>query len=109
AFDLLHFIGGEIRAIRIEAVGQSMHRAFHHLVDVDVLDVMTRYEADDIVEHLEVLVGVFASDDFTEQTADDCKCNHWRGNRHDDQSSTRTHIVSSPQVPKSLSPLVPSH
>src|SRR5437764_119648 len=30
-FDLLHFVGGEKRAIRIEAVGQAAHRAVHHL------------------------------------------------------------------------------
>ena len=60
AFDLLHLVGGEERAVGIEAVGQPVHRARHHLVDVDFLHVVVRDQVHDIVEDLEVLVGVLA-------------------------------------------------
>ena len=33
-------LASRIRAVRIEAVGQAAHRAFHHLVDLHLLDVV---------------------------------------------------------------------
>ena len=69
--DLLHFGRRQERAVGIEAVGQAVHRARHHLVDVDLLDVVARDQAHHVVEDLEVLVGVLARHDLAEEAADD--------------------------------------
>ena len=46
-------------------------RAGHHLVDVDLFDVVAGDQLDDVVEDLEVLVGVLARGDLAQEPADD--------------------------------------
>ena len=53
-FDRVLLFGQQIRARRVEAVGQPAHRAVHHLVHVHGLDVAARDELDDLPEQPQV-------------------------------------------------------
>ena len=56
----LHLVDVEVGAVRIEAVGQAVHRAVHHLVDVHVFDVVVDDQRDDVLEDAEVLIAVLS-------------------------------------------------
>ena len=56
----LDLVDVEIGAVRIEAVGEPVHRAVHHLVDVHFLDVVVEDQRHDIFEDAQVLIAVFA-------------------------------------------------
>ena len=81
---LIRFIGGgDIRrkkgAVRIEIVRQTIHRAFHRLLDVHFLDVVVQDERDDVFEHAQVLIGLVFRHDLAEITANDGESDHRGG------------------------------
>ena len=47
----------EIRAVGIEAVGEAVHRALHHLVDLHLLDVVVHDQRDHVFEDAEDLIA----------------------------------------------------
>ena len=80
ALDLLDLLFREVRAIRIEAVSQAVHRPTHYPVDVGLLDVVAPDEPDHVVENLKLLVRcALAGRHAAEQAADDRKRDHRSG------------------------------
>ena len=63
------------QAEKIKTVGQAMHGAVHHLVDVHFLDVVIEDERDDVFEDAKVLIAVFSRDGLAHEAADDGKGN----------------------------------
>ena len=75
--DRLHLARVEVGGVRVEAIGQAVHRAVHHLVDVHLFHVVVQDEGDDVLEDLEVLVAAALRGGVaTEEPADDREGQH---------------------------------
>ena len=99
ALRLLDFRRREKPAVGIERVREAAHRAVHHLVDADVLDVVIRDQVRHVLEHFQVLVRVFARHHLAEEAADNREDDDRRGNEQDDQPGAGAHMTSSEQGP----------
>jgi hypothetical protein len=71
-----------------------VHRAFHHLVDVGVFDVVARDQAHHVIEDLEVLIRVLPRHHAAEEAAEDRERNHGRGDGHHQDAGAGTHSAS---------------
>jgi hypothetical protein len=70
AFGRLDEIGSQVRAVGVEAVGQTLEGAAHGAPDVHFLDVIVEDESDNLFEDRELAEGVvLASTEHTAQVA----------------------------------------
>jgi hypothetical protein len=63
----------------------------HHLVDVDLFDVVAEDQLHDIFEDAEVLVAVFTRDRLAHEAADDGKSNDRHRDRQNENPSANLH------------------
>ena len=59
------------RAVRVETVREAVHRAVHHLVDVDVFDVVVEDQRHHVFKGAQVLIAVLARDGVAHEATDD--------------------------------------
>ena len=79
--DGLHLLRIEVGAVGVEAIGESVHGAVHHLVDVHFLDVVVEDERDHVFENPQRPVALALGSGFpSKEAADDRKREH--GQRH---------------------------
>jgi hypothetical protein len=86
---VLHLLGVEVGAVGVEAVGQPVHCAVHHLVDVHLLDVVVENQPQHVVEDAQVAVAVALCRGIAAQNpADDRECQHRQ--RHEENGGANS-------------------
>ena len=94
ALDRLHLTRVEIGRVGIESVGQAVHGAVHHPVDVDLFHVVVEDEGDDVFEDLQVLVvAALGGGVAAQESADDRKGQHRQRDSEDGGAQAGRHGV----------------
>ncbi|MNC93609.1 hypothetical protein D3C83_102750 [compost metagenome] len=69
----------------VEAVGEPVHRAVHHFVDVHVLDVVVEDQRHHVFKGAQVLIAVLPRDGVAHKAIDDGEGDHChRHHQHED-------------------------
>ena len=90
-FNPLHVGCRQIRAVSIETAGETAQGAMHHLVDIDLLDILAADQRHHVLENSEVTVGVLARHGLAKKAPDHGEGDDRNRREKDDKTGPLAH------------------